>query len=729
MNTLNPNIPAPDFARLLTTAAGKMSQYQVKWLTPQLLLRLMLEDKESPAYRILTQLAGQRGFSLEELSRRAETMAKLTPGRDAHFNFTDDFGKEIPLAEEMLVVIDEGLTLAQARDELKVTTAHALAALCDPKVTTYGVLQKMGLTQAAIIALLDEVAQSGATIIHDFVQEAQQGNARPVFARETLLREVMALLALSQARHIILVGAEGAGKRTLVYSLALLLAEGKGPAGFRSLVQINEAALLENPLAAMRAGLRRASGGILLVPGLDRFFADKLRSPFPDQVNRELHKAILGNEQTIIGTTTPAGYERLAQEALIRQQTHRLDVPAATRDETIAILNFHKGRLEQEYGLTIDRQALETAATIAGQYLKNVGLPAGAIQLAERACATLRLATQQKLSRPGNTQLDSEDVLVAASQMTKIPINKLSQDEQSRYANIVQHLSERIIGQEEAVMAVARAVKTARVGLRDPKRPIGSFLFLGPSGVGKSELAKALAEFMFGSEEAMLTLDMSEYQGEGSVNRLIGSPPGYVGYESGGQLTDYVRQKPYTVILFDEVEKAHNRVFDVLLQVLEEGRLTDGQGRLATFSEAVIIMTSNLGAYNMLVPVIGERERELVLTEVKTFFRPEFLNRLDDIILFHQLSAGHLAQILDLLLKKEIRLAEKQGLAIAITPNAKNWLLAQNKQPEFGARPLRRLIGRYLREPLADFLLGQKAAGDLNILVDSNEKGLQFQLV
>ncbi len=316
--------------------------------------------------------------------------------------------------------------------------------------------------------------------------------------------------------------------------------------------------------------------------------------------------------------------------------------------------------------------------------------------------------------------------MVAASLITKIPIAKLSQDEQSRYANMVEHLHERIIGQDEAVLAVSRAVKTARVGLRDPNRPIGSFLFLGPSGVGKSELAKTLADFLFGAAEAMLTLDMSEYQEEASVNRLIGAPPGYIGFEGGGQLTEFVRQKPYTVVLFDEVEKAHPRVLDVLLQVMDEGRLTDGQGRLTGFSETVIIMTSNLGAYHMLVPIIGERERKLVKSEVRRFFRPEFLNRLDEIILFHQLTPDQLADILDLMLKKELRLAEKQGLNIQVKKSAREWMLDQNDQPEFGARPLRRIIARNLREPLADFILTKKDGKYNSITVSGGPDGLDF---
>jgi ATP-dependent Clp protease ATP-binding subunit ClpC len=732
MNVLNPNIPSTELSRLMTTAAGRMRDYNLKLLTPQLLLRVFLDNKESAALKLLQQLVQQRGFNMKELEGRVEMMARHAPGRDAQFMFTDDFGKDIPLAEEMLIVLDEALSIAQAREELRAGSGHALAAMCQQNVTTYAALNRLGITPAAVIALLGEVTSEGTAIIHDWVQEARDGRAQPVFQREKLLQELVGLLALANGRNVILAGPEGSGRRTLAYSLAQLLAEGKTPLNLRSLVQMNEAALLDNPLAAMRAGLRRASGGILFVPDIDRFFADRLRTRFPEQVNRELHKAFLEGETAVIGTATPAAYDLLSRERLIRQNSQRLDVPATSREETIGILVLHKARLEQEYGLEVSTEALTMAANLAGQYIQTIALPAAAVQLADRACALVRSVNlEQTANLPGvqtNRRLDQEDVMTAASQMTRIPIAKLSQDEQSRYANMVEHLQERIIGQEEAVMAVSRAVKTARVGLRDPKRPIGSFLFLGPSGVGKSELGKALAEFMFGSEEAMLTLDMTEYQEEASLNRLIGAPPGYVGFEGGGQLTDFVRRRPYTVVMFDEVEKAHPRVLDVLLQVMDEGRLTDGQGRLTTFSETVIILTSNLGAYHMLVPYIGERERELVLAEVRRFFRPEFLNRLDDMILFHQLTTDHLARILDLMLRREIRRAGEQRIKLEITPTAKAWLLAQHNEPEFGARPLRRIISRHLHEPLADFLLRQPTRTETAVLLDANEDGLQFRM-
>ncbi|MGB1252841.1 MAG: AAA family ATPase [Candidatus Promineifilaceae bacterium] len=725
---LNPNIPSPELARLMTVAASKMGMYKLKLLTPQLLLRVFVEE-ECAAHQILQQLREDRGFDWGDFGRRIEMMALHSPGRDANFLFTDDFGKPIKLADELLIGIDEALTIAQARDELKISSAHLLAAMATQQVTTFAVLQRVGITSAAVTAKLETVAQDGGTIIRDYVDEAKKGRLQPYFERQTLLQELLSLLALSDKRHILLVGAEGAGKRTLVKSLALLIGEGKG-GKLRSLVEISEAALLEDPLAAMRSGMRRASGGILLVPDLGRFFPSRSApSPFPQQARRELHKAILGNEIAVVGTLVSAEYERISKLSVLRERSNRIDVPPATVNETVSILNFHRVRLEQEYGIEVSLDAFDPAAKLADQYIKHTALPGAAVQLTDRACALVKMASEGHHDLDeikGDSKLDPSDVMVAASKWTKIPLTKLNEDESTKYANMAENLHKRIIGQDEAVSAVSRAVKIARVGLRSPKRPIGSFLFLGPSGVGKSELAKALAEFMFGSEDAMIALDMSEYMGEASVNRLIGPPPGYVGFQAGGQLTDYVRENPYTVVLFDEIEKAHDRVMDVLLQVLEEGRLTDGQGRTTTFSETVVIMTSNLGARHMLVPVIGEDEREEVMEEVRNFLRPEFINRIDDVILFHQLTTEQLAKILKLMLKKEIKLAAQQGITLDVTEEAQKFMVAQNDQPEYGARPLRRIISRHLRQPLADFLLSGATGQGKTITVGATEAGLTF---
>jgi ATP-dependent Clp protease ATP-binding subunit ClpA len=371
MNVLNPNIPDPELAGLMTDAGSKRADYQQSLLTSQLLLRTILDKHDSVAYRILQELAKQRGFDWNDFIRRIDMMAKHTPGRDAHFSFTDDFGEDIPLAEEMLVILDEGLSIAQSREEIKAGSGHILAAMAQQNVTTYGVLQRVGITSGAVIALLGEYTRDGIKLIRDYIEEAKQGNATPYFQRLELLRDAQNLLALKGHRHIILVGPDGAGKRTLAFSLAQILAANDDPNLYRSFVQINETALLDNPLAAMRAGLRRASGGILLLPGIDRFFADRLRAKFPEQVNREVHKALLGDEQVVIGTTTSAYFDQLGKERLIQQRTHRLDVPPATKDETIAMLGYHKGRLEREYEIEVWPEALETAANLANQYING----------------------------------------------------------------------------------------------------------------------------------------------------------------------------------------------------------------------------------------------------------------------------------------------------------------------------------------------------------------------
>ncbi len=310
--------------------------------------------------------------------------------------------------------------------------------------------------------------------------------------------------------------------------------------------------------------------------------------------------------------------------------------------------------------------------------------------------------------------------------MTGIPVSKLGVDERARYAHMVEAIHQRLINQEEAVLAVSRAVKIARVGLKDPKRPIGSFFFLGPTGVGKTELAKALAEFMFGDEEAMVTLDMSEYQQDHTVNRLIGAPPGYVGFEGGGQLTEKVRTRPHTVVLFDEVEKAHPRVLDVLLQILEEGRLTDAQGRTTSFAEAVIILTSNVGSQFLDQPVLTDETRAQVMELLRATMRTEFLNRLDEIIMFVPLSQDNLRQILTLMLKKEIKMLAAQGVELELTEAAREWLLAQNDHPEWGARPLRRILQKNLREPLADWLLTAAPEKGSRVRVDAGADGISF---
>ncbi len=632
----------------------------------------------------------------------------------------------------MLVVLDEGRTIAQSMNEIYVGTVHALAAMSQRGVSTAGLLQRHGVTPTVLSSLLADSVLSQSLTTVDLVNVARLGGSAPVYYRDPLLRDLLNLLSVASDRHVILLGQSGVGRRSLVQALAQLMAEGKGPAGLAKLVQIGETALLDNPLAAVQAGLRVAAGGILFLPNIHRFFGSYGRADFA-KATKAVHKALLEGDVVIIGTTTEADYnERMAGEAAVAEHVHLLRVPEPDERETAAILAVHKPQLEAEYGIEIADKSLPAAARLARRYVASTPLPASAMQLLHRACALVRIPLYTHDGSgdgPSDGLLDDEDVTLAASLMTGIPASKLGADERSRYASMVEHMHQRIIGQEEAVLAVSRAVKTARVGLKDPNRPIGSFLFLGPTGVGKTELAKALGEFMFGSEDQMVVLDMSEYQQEHAVSRLIGAPPGYVGYEGGGQLTEQVRARPYTVVLFDEVEKAHPRVLDVLLQIMEEGRLTDGQGRVVSFAETVIIMTSNLGAEYLETVEMTDTVRDLVMGRVKEFFRPEFLNRLDEVVIFLPLTGDQLGQILGLMLKKEGKLLDARGMTLRVTDAAQAWLLAQNDHPEWGARPLRRIIQRYLREPLADRMLADDPAPGTVVSVDAGAAGLVFDLV
>ena len=732
--TLNPNILSRELTRALNAASARMKDLKKQVLTPEALLLTFTELKDTTAHRMLQELLRTRGHQWERFTGEVNGLAHERIAPDVAFDWLTDEGQRISLSDELLIVLDEARTLALARDEVYTGTEHALVGLTHPRVSTIRILERYGITQRAAQDVLAEQATARSATTTDYVALAKQGEIVPVYFREELLRDLIGLLTLATDRHVMLIGPQGVGKRTLVYSLALLIAEGKGPPDLNCVIEINEEALLDNAKLAVQAGLRKAKGGILLVPHLARFFGG-FRAEFPEAATNELQKAFFASngQPVIVGTATEAEYsERLDSNTAVRGHAHALRVEATSIDETIAILEVLKGRFEGDYGLTIAGESLQQAARLAGRYLTTAPLPAGAVHLLHRACAAVKISTQSgltiKADVPADQTLDAEDVMVTVSQMTGIPVNRLGAEERTRYAHMVEHLRRRIVGQEEAVLAVSRAVKTARVGLKDPKRPIGSFFFLGPTGVGKTELAKALAEFMFGSEDSMIALDMTEYQEENAVNRLIGAPPGYVGYEAGGQLTDKVASMPYSVVLFDEVEKAHARVLDVLLQIMEEGRLTDGKGRTVSFGETVVILTSNIGSQYLADPTLSSAyARDAAEEELKKHFRPEFLNRLDDIIFFNTLSNDDLRQILDLLLKKEMTLAAGRGLKIEVTDAARDWLLGQNEHPEWGGRPLRRIIQKHIREPLADWLLAEDPAPGSIVQVDVERSKLIFR--
>jgi len=737
-DTLARHIPAPDLAQALQQAVILMRQSKQTVMTAEMLLWAFLHTSDCYAAQLLSRFSGELGFAWADLARHVERVAlDRRSERDIRFDFVTAQEERVPLGNEVLIVLDEGLALATSQQQSQCHTGHALAVMAHEKVGTVWPLRKYGITQPVVLTALGLITTppppmarpsrqtSQPTMTAPVLQPVQPKTKStppmPVYFRENLLHDLVNRLSITHKRHVVLVGAAGVGKRTLVLSLARWIAEGKGPANLKQVVEVDERALLGNAQAEIESGLRLAQGGILFVPDMARFFGG-IRADFPEAAGQALQRALLSDEVVIIGTATEERYEKLLRpNALLMAHSQMLRVLPTTVSETTAILQVLRPKFEADYGLTVAAESLPEISRLAARYYTAEALPSAAVYLWHRACALAKTSQQ--------TTLTPDVILQATSLITGLPLTHLGADERQRYLNMAEQLHQRIIGQAAAVEALSRAVKMARVGLKEPHRPIGSFLFLGPTGVGKTELAKALAEFMFGTEQALIVLDMSEYMEDSSINRLIGSPPGYVGHEAGGQLVDTVKQRPHCVVLFDEVEKASVKVFDALLQVMEEGRLTSGRGETVSFSQSVILMTSNIGGRYLTDPTLTtEHAHEAAEVGLHDHFRPEFLNRLDDIIYFHPLSASDLRAILDLLLAKERDLLASRQVELQVTDAAKNWLLKQNDHPEWGARPLRRLIQKHLREPLADYILQHEPTVGTVVKVKVKGKVLFFEM-
>jgi ATP-dependent Clp protease ATP-binding subunit ClpC len=738
VGTLNPDLLNKDTDAILNDAVELRAEFNHTAIQPELILLALLRRPNTAAARLLNIFKEQRGLDMARFERQVRLAIQNRRDQNGNLDFVARGSKKVPLSRQCIIMLDEALSVANAAHDVYVDTDHLLKVLSESSMSTSGLMRQEGITPKAIEDIYNDSSQmiskrTGGTTV-DVVKQADRGDLQAVYFREEILQEMISILSQTRTRHIILVGQDGVGKRSIAKSLALLMSQGKGPKGLSSLVYIDEKALLDNQQEALRAAMSRARGGILFIPHIHRFFGGPARSEFA-KVTPIVQKAFLDDDPIIISTTTELEYNsRLTAVSAITEHSQLIRVEETTPQETLEILKVNKPHVEREYNIVIDDEALKLASTLAKRYLAATPLPRSALNLIHRTAALLDMSRQENLGmKPpmdsSDGKLDVADVTIALSQMTGVPVSKLGEDERTRYANMEEIIRQNIIGQDEAVNVVCRAIKTSRVGLKDPKRPIGAFLFLGPTGVGKTELAKMLADFMFGSEDAVFTLDMSEFKEESSVNRLTGSATGYVGSEEGGQLTEKVRQQPYIIVLFDEIEKAHQRIMDLLLQVFEEGRLTDGRGITTRFSEAVIILTSNIGSEYLSVPNLTEEIKENVLEKLDTFLRPEFINRLDEVVMFNALSPENLEKIMQLLLKKEQKLAEERGLTLSFTDSAVKYLLSLNDEPEYGARPLKRILRRSLREPLADFLLKSNPLPGTEVKISSSKKkgaGLKF---
>ena len=645
----------------------------------------------------------------------------------------------------------------------------------------YAAIKKKAKTGNAVSATptLDKYSR-------DMTMEARLGNMDPVVGREKEIQRVMQILSRRMKNNPCLVGEPGVGKTAVVEGIAYMIVHDSVPDTVKGkrLLSLDISGMLagskyrgefEDRIKKVIQEVRSSGNVILFVDELHTLVGAGDAEGAIDASNI-LKPSLSRGEIQMIGATTRAEYRKyIEKDAALERRFQPVNVEEPTREEAVEILKGLRPCYEQHHGVEISDEAIEASVDLSIRYITDRFLPDKAIDLMDEACSRRRLGftTQQSLvdkNAAESATLDSDletalisgnieeaahirqrqaelskktirsktsgkhkmivgesDIADVVSVWTKIPVSRLTEKESRRLERLESELHKRVIGQDEAVTAVAKAIKRSRVGLKDPKRPIGSFLFLGPTGVGKTELSKALAETVFGTEDALIRVDMSEYMEKHSVSKLIGSPPGYVGFEEGGQLSEKVRTNPYSVILFDEIEKAHSDVFNILLQVLDDGHITDSQGRKVDFKNTIIIMTSNTGAQGIIDPkqlgfvtstdAAKEHEdmKKNVMDELKRTFKPEFLNRIDDIIVFHALQEKDVREIAALMLRElKNRVQVQMDIELKFTDHLKKYIFEKGYDKKYGARPLKRAIQTYVEDELAEAILrGDVHKGEL----------------
>jgi ATP-dependent Clp protease ATP-binding subunit ClpC len=626
---------------------------------------------------------------------------------------------------------------------------------------------------------------------------AAEGKLDPVVGRQTEIERVMQILSRRTKNNPVLIGEPGVGKTAVVEGLAARISSNQVPELLKNkqIYTLDLAALVagskyrgefEERLKKVMKEITQRGDIILFIDELHNLVGAGAAEGAIDAASI-LKPALARGELQTIGATTLDEYRKyLERDAALERRFQQIKVEEPSVEDTVLILRGLRDRYEAHHRCTITDEALQASAVLASRYIQDRHLPDKAIDLVDEAASRMRIKTMtappryreledeidnvrqekeaaiesQEFEKAANLrdkerkltqkrreleekwrssetveqpEIGEEEIADIVSMWTGIPVFKLTEAESQKLIRMEEELHKRVIGQEEAIVAVSKSIRRARAGIKDPKRPTGSFIFLGPSGVGKTELARTLAEFLFGDEDAMIQVDMSEYMEKHSVSRLVGSPPGYIGYDEGGQLTESVRRKPYSVVLLDEVEKAHPDVFNILLQILEDGKLTDAQGRKVDFRNTIVIMTSNIGAATISKNQsfgfsVGDESglsydemKGRIMGELKKVFRPELLNRIDEVIVFHKLSKDEIKVIVDLMMNRLREQMVEHEAAIELTEGAKELLVDKGYDPAMGARPLRRAIQRFIEDPLADYVLGRSLKPGSTIVVDRKE--------
>jgi ATP-dependent Clp protease ATP-binding subunit ClpB len=824
-------------------------------LTPEHLLKILLDDKEGLCANLITAAGGDPKAALHAVEAELNRQPKVE-GSGAG---------QVYMSPELARIFEQAEKIAEKAGDSFVTVERMLLALAMAKETAAGkALADAGVNPQGLNAAIEQIrkgrkADSASAedsyealkkYARDLTEAARQGKLDPVIGRDEEIRRTIQVLSRRTKNNPVLIGEPGVGKTAIVEGLALRIVNGDVPESLKdkSLLSLDLGAMVagakyrgefEERLKAVLQEITAAAGEIIV-------FIDELhtlvgagKAEGAMDASNMLKPALARGELHCVGATTLDEYRKhIEKDAALARRFQPVFVNEPSVEDTISILRGIKEKYELHHGVRITDGAIVAAATLSNRYITDRFLPDKAIDLMDEAASRLRmvvdskpeeideldrrivqlkierealkkesdaaskdrleklvkeledleeeseaktaewqaekgkLAGAQKLKEQldqARAELDQaqrrgdwakageltygvipelerkiaeaetsgkgmieeavtpEHIAAIVSRWTGIPVDKMLEGEREKLLQMEENLRRRVVGQEEAVIAVSNAIRRARAGLQDPNRPIGSFLFLGPTGVGKTELTKALAEFLFDDESAMVRIDMSEYMEKHTVSRLIGAPPGYVGYDEGGSLTEAVRRRPYQVILFDEVEKAHPDVFNVLLQVLDDGRLTDGQGRTVDFRNTLIVLTSNLGSEaiaNLPDDADIEKARPAVMEAVRHAFRPEFLNRLDEILLFRRLSREDMTGIVEIQLGRLKKLLEDRKIALDLDAKATAWLADAGYDPVYGARPLKRVIQRELQNPLAQRILEGRIADGATVKITASPLGL-----
>ncbi len=696
-------------------------------------------DVEHIAYVLVSkegvgrELLQTMGVKPEALAKDLDVLLKSKP------SITGPVGGQVYITPRLdSVVTDAQMEADRLHDEF-IGTDHLLLAISrttDPQLRR--VLGRHQITPEAIYTSLrdvrgeqrvtDQAAEERYQILKKYstnlTEMAKRGELDPVIGRGEEILRMEQILSRRRKNNPVLIGEPGVGKTAVVEGLAQRMATGDVPQTLRNkeIVSLDIASMVagskfrgefEDRLkSVIREIEARAGETILFVDELHMLVGAGAAEGAIDASNMLKEPLSRGKFQLIGATTLDEYREHIEKDSAFERRFQKVFVPEPSAEETIQILEGLRETLEKHHQVKITDAAIHAAVALSERYIAERFLPDKAIDLVDEAASRIRV------NGTGDT-VNESDIAALVSQWTGIPAERMLEEERSRLTSMEDALHARLVDQEEGVRAVAEAVRHSRAGLSDPRRPIGTFLFLGPTGVGKTELAKALAAFLFGSDQALLRIDMSEYMEQHAVARLIGSPPGYIGYEEGGQLTEAVRRRPYQVILFDELEKAHPQVMNILLQLLDEGRLTDGHGRTVDFRHTILIMTSNVGSEFFQTEASEAHVRQEIEAQLKRTFRPEFLNRIDETIIFHPLSEEAIEKIVDLKIADLNHRLADQDVRVSVTAEARRILTKEGFDPHYGARPLARALKRLVENPLASKIVAGEIEPGATVVVDA----------